>query len=311
MNKKILIISLAAIFLIILISSIVFADSINKISQKTKELNLKDTVNIDDTYIKLDSKNTKGTNSMNKENEIAKIKVADKYLETFKLTNKKINTANTTVEVYKNNLNNITEAVISNSDMIVTLNNDTGELISYINNKTSFEKNTLSKASVQTKALEILKNIDNSNEYELISLEQFDEEIYQAKFGKRYGKYINPGELISFSFAPQTSEIVTFAQKSVPFANNEVKLSEEDARKIVQDYLEKSTATEISSISLEIVQPNYALNEKLENGNLYKNPNQTRLAYVCNFNNSAQTKIYIDCTTGEAIGADLLLGGDF
>lgn len=83
MNKKFLIISSGAIFLIILISSIVFANTINKDSQKNKELNLKDTVNIDDTYIKLDSKNTKGTNSMNKENEIAKIKVADKYLETF------------------------------------------------------------------------------------------------------------------------------------------------------------------------------------------------------------------------------------
>lgn len=311
MNKKILIISSGAIFLIVLISSIVFANSINKISQETKELNLKDTVNIDDTYIKLDTKSTKSENSMDKVNETTKIQVADKYLETFKLTNKKINTANTTVEIYKNNLNNITEAVIYNSDMIVTLNNDTGELISYINNKNSFDKNTLSKSSVKTKAFEILKNIDGSNEYELISLEQFDEEIYQAKFAKKYGKYINIGELISFSFAPQTSEIVTFAQKSVPFANNEIKLSEEDARKIAQNYLEKSTATEILSISLEVVQPNYALNEALENGKLYKTPNQTRLAYVCNFNNSAQTKIYIDCTTGEAIGADLLLGGDF
>lgn len=311
MNKKILIILSGAIFLIILISSIVFANSINKDAQEIKELNLKDTVNIDDTYIKLDSKNTKSASSMNREDEIAKMKVANKYLETFKLTDKKINTTDTKIEVYRNNLENITETVISNPDMIVTLNNDTGKLISYINNKTNFEKNTLSKASIESKALEMLSNIANSNEYKLIMLEQFDEEIYRAKFAKTYGKYVNPGELVSFSFAPQTSEVVTFAQKSVPFANNEIKLSESDAKKIAEKYLEKSTASEISSISLEIVQPNSNLAEPLPNGQVYKNATQTRLAYVCNFNNSSKTQIYIDCTTGEAIGADMILGGDF
>lgn len=310
MNKKILIISSGAIFLIILISSIVFANSITKDTQEVKKSNLKDAVNIDDTYIKLDSKNAKSVSSMNKENEIAKMKVANNYLETFKLTDKKINITDAKIEVYRNNLDNITETVISNSDMIVTLNNDTGKLISYINNKTNFEKNTLSKASVQAKAFEILMNIDNSNDYELISLEPFDEEIYRAKFAKKYGKYVNPGELISFSFAPQTSEIVTFAQKSVPFADNEIKLNEEDARKIAEEFLEKLDADDVS-LSLKIVVPNSGLEPVLEEGKVYKNAVQTYLAYICKFNNSYASEIYIDCSTGEIIGTNGLLGGEF
>ena len=81
-------------------------------------------------------------------------------------------------------------------------------------------------------------------------------------------------------------------------------------RTIAKKYLEKSVATEMT-ISLDIVMPNYGLNDALLDGRLYKHANQTRLAYVCSFNNEAQTKIYIDCTTGEAIGTSRLLGGEF
>lgn len=309
MNKKILIISLCIILLIAIGSSIVFA---NLNSKDTPAYNSDDIISIDDSYIKVNTGNMKNakdiTNITNGKNTI---QLADTYLTTFKLTDKKIDVENSTVEVYRNNLDSITETVISNPDMIITLNSETGELTSYINNKTNFEKNTLSKASIKSKALEILSNIANSDEYKLIMLEQFDEEIYRAKFAKTYGEYVNPGELISFSFAPQTSEIVTFAQKSVPFASNEIKLSEEDARKIAQEYLDKSTATEISSVSLEIVMPNSGLNKVLNAGEVYKNPNQTRLAYICSFNNVDQTKIYIDCSTGSTIGSEVILGGDF
>lgn len=303
MNKKIIIISSCIILLLIIMSSLVLASLTNDKS----EINLKNTISIDDSYVKVNT-NSRSLNSLSTATSIQK---ADTYLTTFKLTDKKIDTTDTTVSVYQNNLDSITETVISNKDMIVKLNSETGELISYISNETEFEKNTLSEKEVETKALEILKNIANPNEYELILLEQFDDEIYRVQFAKKYGELVNEGELISFSFAPQTSEIVTFAQKSVPFANNQVTLTEENARQIAQQYLDKSTATAISSVSLDIIQPNSGLEPALTNGQVYVKDNQTRLAYIFTFSNSAETQIYIDCTTGEAIGTDKILGGDF
>lgn len=304
MNKKIIIISSCIILLLIIMSSLVLATLTNDES----EINLKNTISIDDSYVKVNTTNSRSLNAVNTANSIQK---ADTYLTTFKLTDKKIDTANATVSVYQNNLDSITETVISDENMIVKLNSETGELISYISNETEFEKNTLSEKEIEAKALEILKNIANPNEYELVLLEQFDDEIYRVQFAKKYDERVNVGELISFSFAPQTSEIVTFAQKSVPFANNQVALTEENARQLAEEYLDESTATAISSVSLEIVHPNSGLETALKNKQIYVKANQTRLAYVFTFNNSAQTKIYIDCTTGEAIGMDKTLGGEF
>lgn len=299
MNKKILIISLCIILLVIVGSSIVFADF--HISETKENLALKNSISIEESYVQV---NTRSINA--KEN----IQLAEYYLTTFNLTDKKFNANETTIAVFNNNLESLTETVISNSDMIVKLNSETGDLISYINNKTTFEKNTLSKAIVRERALEIFKNIENEGKYELILLEQFDDEIYQAKFCKKYGEYVNPGELISFSFAPQTLEVVTFARKSVPFANNEIKISESQARTIAEEYFDKSSKYSMS-ISLEIVQPNAGAAEPLENNFVYQKATQTRLAYVCKFNNSSATKLYIDSTTGQVIGMDIILGGAF
>ena len=77
-----------------------------------------------------------------------------------------------------------------------------------------------------------------------------------------------------------------------------------------EKYLTKSTATDMD-VSIEIVIPNYSLKTNLEYNQVYKNPTETRLAYVYKFNNDSQTMLYIDCSTGEVIGCDMLLGGDF
>lgn len=307
MNRKFLIISACVILVLAIGTSIVLA---NFNSKENKVAISKDIIDIDDSYVKLntDNSNEKSLSATRNENCIQS---ANNYLTTFNLTNKRINANDSKIEIYQNNLENRTELVISNSDMIMKLNNETGKLISFINNKTVFEENTLSNENIRAKAFQILQTVTDSEDYELIMLEPFDEEIYRAKFAKKYGDYINVGELISFSFAPQTSEIVTFAQKDIPFANNQIKINQEEARRIAEKYLENSTATEIESVTLKIVQPNHELKEALSSGKVYRNAPQTRLAYVFTFNNSAQTQLYVDCSTGETIGADKILGGDF
>lgn len=301
MNKKILI-TLFSILSIVVISSAVFATFNGTSSTNDKVIISNELVlDINDTYVKLDCSNI----DVNKY-----IQLVEKYLNTYHFIDGMIDTSNIKIESYDNNLDSISEIVLSNSDMIAVINSKTDELISYINQKTNFEKNSLSKAEINEVALGIFENIDNIQNYKIISLTQFDDEIYQAKFCKKYGKYINPGELISFSFAPQTREILTFSKKSIPFANNSIQIDENTSREIARKYFEQSSATDMS-LSLEIVVPNYCLTNSLDTNQVYKKAVETRLAYVYRFNNPSHTEIYIDCTTGEVIGIDMMLGGDF
>lgn len=307
MNRKFLIISACVILVLAIGTSIVLA---NFNAKENKVAISKDIIDMDDSYVKVntDDLNEKSLSATRNENCIQS---ANNYLTTFNLTDKRINANDSKIEIYQNNLENRTELVISNSDMIMKLNNETGKLISFINNKTNFEENLLTDEEIRSKAFQILETVTDSEDYELIMLKPFDEEIYRAKFAKKYGNYINIGELVSFSFAPQTSEIVTFVQKDIPFSNNQIKISQQEAREVVEQYLDKSIATDIESVVIKIVQPNHGLKEALSNDKIYKNATQTRLAYVYTFNNSDETQIYIDCTTGEAIGTDKILGGDF
>lgn len=306
MNKKILIMSLCIILIIAIGSSIVFANLNRSEKQDSQTPNLEGTVDIDETYVKVDMQKARGMKDTDEET----INTANTYLEKYNLTNEHLSDK-ATVEVYRNNLDSITETVISESGMRVKLNQETNELLSYSSSKCEFEKCTLSKTEIEKMAWKLLENFVNSSDYTLTSLEQFDEEIYLVKFDKKCGKYVNVGEHIGFSFAPQTSEILTFSKKDIPFANNEIVISEENAKENAKKYLEKSTANAISSISLEIVQPNSALKPALKDGRVYLKSTETRLAYVCTFSNQSQTQIFIDCTTGEVIGANGMLGGEF
>ena len=139
---------------------------------------------------------------------------------------------------------------------------------------------------------------------------QFDEEIWRASFVKKYDELINPEENVKFSFAPQTKEIVTLAVNSINYDNNEVLISKEEAEKIAQNYLAQSTADKMT-MEIGIVRPNYFFEKKLNPGKLYKKVNYTRKAYIFTFNNVSKSKIYIDCTTGEVIGGDIIMGGEF
>ena len=300
MNKKALIILFFILFVIIC-SSIVFANFIAREEKVPEKLDLSGTVSMQGSYVKLSTKDI---------NNEQYVKIANASLDDLPLTDKQFDLSNVNVSAYKDNVNSLTVIVLLNDDMKVSLNGETGELISYLKKNSKCPKNTLSESVIKNKALELFNNFTESNEYELSFLEPFDDELYIAKFFKKYGEFTNPGERITLSFSPETSEIISFSKTSVPFANNEVKITEDKASEIAIQYMDDSSATDMT-VSLEIVTPNYGLNKPLMNTFLYKNSNQTRLAYVFRFNNDAKTEIYIDCTTGTTIGTNGILGGEF
>lgn len=130
-----------------------------------------------------------------------------------------------------------------------------------------------------------------------------------AKSFKKYGKYINSGEMISFSFLPQENKIAGYTKREIPFANNEIKLTEGEAKQMAQNYLKenlKKNEIEEMKVTIEIVNPSIDTRKSLGVGQVYTVAKQTRLAYVCEFNDSYQTTVKVDCTTGDILGYDML-----
>lgn len=163
---------------------------------------------------------------------------------------------------------------------------------------------------IREKAINIFNNInvEDATTYELTNLQEFDEEIWRAEFCKKYDGKICKGESVKFSFAPESNEVVTMSINRIKYANNETLITETEATAIAQGYLDESSANQMT-MTKEIVRPNYFYRELVGDENLYTNINQSRNAYIFTFNNIAESQIYIDCTTGEVIGGNMILGG--
>ena len=210
----------------------------------------------------------------------------------------------------KDNINDLELIEYSNDDFILSVNKKTNELSSYINNKTSFPKCNLSEKEVESKAIELFSTfkIKNKKDYILNYVTKFDDEIWRANFVKSYDGLKNPGEAINISFAPTTNEIITLAIIKNEYNNNEIKISEEDALKIAQKYINRSITPKVKEVKIDIIKPNQMFKKVVEN-KMYKHINKMRKSYVIILENDS--KIYVDVTTGEILGGDCILGGEF
>lgn len=322
MKRKFILILLVTV-LIFSCLSVVFAFT-NKKENGKSEKNL-ELISIAETYAAIDSKNISKL-AVNKKEDI--VSIANTYLKKFEYASKGLNEK----EKLRINDNNIlneddemsieynysglklrNEIMLDTNEYALTINADTGKIINYSKHMSIFPKCELEREKIEIIANELFKNIDicNVNEYEMIYLEEYDEGIWWVAFAKKYGDLINSGEIVKFHFIPETKEIWVLGINNIAYDNNEVLISEEMARNIANQYLEKSVATDMK-ISLAIVNPNEMLLEgNLRTDKVHSFAQYMRKAYVCEFNNEAQTQIYIDCTTGDVLGGTMMLGGDF
>lgn len=225
------------------------------------------------------------------------VELANTYLDDYKFTDKRFSIENAEIRNYKDSADDVEVISIYDSDISVELEKGTNRLLSFLGDiSDNLKKCNLSKQEIEKRAWELLRKFANTDDYKLNSLAQFDEEIYMAKFAKKYGEYANIGECINFSFAPQTSELINFHKKYIPFANNKIILKEEHAKKIATQNVGEIKYTEID-VSLEIV--------RIDKMKRYKN--ETRLAYICKFNDKYENEVYVDCTTGVVLGMSQLL----
>lgn len=144
--------------------------------------------------------------------------------------------------------------------------------------------------------------IENKEQYTLDEVIKFDDEIYNAIYTKKYDGLKNVGEAIKIAFAPMDKEIVVMNIREVPFDNNEVKIQEKDVVKYAKEKIKELGNKKIVNIKLQIVNPNYQFERKIE-GEGYQTINKMRKAYVVTLEGGSQ--IYVDATVGEVIGGQI------
>lgn len=307
MKKKTMYLLAVILIFLIISSTIVLATMVNTEEHPTILTGQK-IESIEDTYTEIN----RGIMTLNSNDNQEVITKANEYINDLNVNDTIFTAENSQIKNYNNALESRLETVVANEQAVIKLNSETNELVTYINNKTNFESSVFSEEEVKGKAIIIFDNIEgiNKEKYELTHIEQFDDEIWRVGFAKKYDGLINKGESINFSFCPTNNEIVTLAINRISYANNNVELSENEARKIANEYLNKSEADNMT-IELDIVRPNYFYNELKGDDSIYVKIDQTRKAYVAKFDNESASKVYIDATTGEIIGGDMVLGGEY
>ena len=284
--------------LILIVICIILIVQRIKLEEKTvnvDKLDLFDVISIDETRVEVTG------NELDKERYI---NLANEQLSKLNLTIEKFeDSENTKISEYKNNREFLEEMCLSNEFMRVTIKKNTNELIQYSRTDINSKKNTFNEEQVREEAISIFNKLNMPIEYELLDLTEFDDEIYIAKFFKKYGEYTNRGEMVNISFTPEEEKVVGYVKKDINFANNEIKITEEQAKNIIKDYLKTEDEIEMT---IKIVIPNIGAQPTLSHGKVYTSAKQTRLAYVCELNDEYRRIVYVDCTTGDVIGYDML-----
>lgn len=297
-KQKILLLLVLSILLSVICGAIVFANTENK-SNSNSILTYKKISSIDACYKEIEE------DYLNSEDINNKFDLS--IIEQFESDEEK-NTENSisNIKFYNNELDSITEAIIETNDKIIKFNADTKEFISYIDLNSECKACDYDNDTIEKEAKEIFETLDiikNKESYVFIELTNFDEGIWFAQFAKQYDGIINLGESVKFSFSPITKEIISIGKKDIQYENNEVIIKEEEAKSIAKKiYDEKILDTDI-----EIVIPNYELSNDT---GIYKKINRARKAYVFTYDDNTKTRIFIDVTTGEAIGCSKTLGGE-
>lgn len=302
MNKKILWISLTIVLIIAVSTTVaVFATKLENQSLLTGEkINISNSRPYNIQSQTLSNEKIAKLNSLDSNNLIKKV-----------MNGKEINISEMNVNVYYDNVNSNNNIIqLSNDNIMLEVNNDTGELITFLNKKQNFEKCQLNEEEISLKAVEIFNslNIEEKDKYEMVFLEKFDDEIWRTGFSKKYDKLVNNGQSVRFSFAPESNEIVTLSINDIKYDNNPIVLTENEAVKIAESIVPESIKNLEHKIYINIVSPNYYFYKNtLKDNEIYKKINVMRKAYVCEFSDESKTQVYIDCTTGEIIGGNAKL----
>lgn len=256
--------------------SVTISENIDEIELTDDEIN-----NLIEKYKKVISK-TENTLKINSSKNISK------------LTNDSIKKV-----INDNKTNSKLLKIETNDGYGITINTKTGNLKNIISRENNYEKNTMSKTEIEKIALEIYKNFElkEYSGYDLLSLGQFDDELWTAVFCKSYNGILSEYESVKITFSPMSKEIKSVGIFDEPNEQNEVIITKEQAEKIAEEFLM------IDVIDSELAIKRY--NKLYEDMEKYLDYSQsTIIRNVWNVSLENGNTIFIDATTGNIVGGE-------
>lgn len=200
-------------------------------------------------------------------------------------------------EVIKDKLTDKTLYQISNDKYSINLdssNNLVGIYSKYINCEGISQK--LDKTASQNYIVNKYSELALPSEYELIYLEQFDNEIWQANFEKNYNGIYNKYESVKVFFIPETDEIVALTVFNEKTNSSEVSVTKEDAILTASKNLGIDSSDIVSSeISIEKANTYY------DQANSDSTPHTSWVLET-----KDNTFIYVDANSNSIIGGDCI-----
>lgn len=154
----------------------------------------------------------------------------------------------------------------------------------------------LDKASVQAYLENKYAELDLPSEYELIYLEQFDDEIWEADFEKKYDDFYNKYESVKMYFIPETDEIVALTIFDEETNSTDTTVSEEEAILTASQNLGIDSADIVSS-ELSVEKANTYYDDSNSDSSLHT-------SWV--LETSDNTYIYVDANSNSIIGGDCI-----
>ena len=202
-------------------------------------------------------------------------------------------------------VNKIYWKISFNEGYVIEVNAKNAKIVSYFDSTVN---------DIEIKATANKKEATQVSEkiYNLISQDK-DYVLKDADYCKKYDDIFNDYQCIRLTFVPETEQIKIINIFDEEFENNPIVITKEEAEQIVKEKLSNETISSIDT-KLKIEKMNeyvYMQDNKLKENQAYKMDVTVRKVWSVEFilkkNNFEQSsKVYVDVTTGEIIGGDIL-----
>ena len=203
---------------------------------------------------------------------------------------------------------------------IIEVNAQNSKIVSYLNS--TFNDIEIKAKVNEEEAIQVSDKIYNlissDKEYvlkEITKLSTTDNScLWQADYCKKYDGIFNDYQCIRIIFVPEVEQIKTINIFDEEFENNPIIITREEAEEIVKNKINNKTINLIKT-ELKIEKMNEYIymqdNIPLEENQAYKMDISVRKVWSVEYtlmqkNYEEQFKIFVDVTTGEIVGGDML-----
>lgn len=157
-------------------------------------------------------------------------------------------------------------------------------------------RTAVDKETAKNIILNIYNELNLPSDYELVYLEQFDNEIWEADFAKKYNDVYNKFESVKTFFVPANSEIVSLTVFNEGHDLDQVTVSQEEAIQTATNTLDINSQ-DIISASLSMEKANNYYNKSSKDTSIHT-------SWV--LETSDNSFVFVDASDNTIIGGDCI-----